>query len=60
MIKTVGELIEDLQTLPKEARVYTKEPPFTGLILVEQGDGSFLVAPPDRTRVLREERDGRC
>jgi hypothetical protein len=47
MIATnVGELIEALKTLNPTARIYTIDPPFDGLRLVEQGDGAILFCRP--------------
>lgn len=42
----VGELIEALKTLNPTARIYTIDPPFDGLRLVEQGDGAILFCRP--------------
>lgn len=42
----VGELINALKTLNPEARIYTIDPPFDGLRLVEQSDGAILFCRP--------------
>jgi hypothetical protein len=42
----VGELINILKSLDPRARIYTIEPPFDSLKIVEQGDGTFLFCRP--------------
>lgn len=42
----VGELIEILKKLDPAARVLTTEPPFDGLKVVNQENGSFLFCRP--------------
>jgi hypothetical protein len=42
----VGELIEILKQLDPAARILTTEPPFDGLKVVNQGNGSFLFCRP--------------
>lgn len=43
---TVSELVSILQTMSPSARIYTIEPPFDGVKLVEQGDGAILICRP--------------
>lgn len=40
--KNVGELATILKQEDQGARIFTIEPPFDGVKLVKQGDGSFL------------------
>lgn len=42
----VGELIEILKSLDPSARVFTIDPPFDGLKVVDQDNGSFLFCRP--------------
>lgn len=44
--RTAAELIEALKKLPPDTGIYTREPPFTGVSVVPQGDGKLLFAPP--------------
>jgi hypothetical protein len=44
--KNVGELIDILKSLDPAARVLTIEPPFDGLKIVVQENGSFLFCRP--------------
>jgi hypothetical protein len=46
LASNVGELIEALKNLNPKARIYTIDPPFEGLRLVEQGDGAILICRP--------------
>ncbi len=46
----VGELINALKTLNPSARVYTIDPPFDGLRLVEQSDGAILLCRPRKPK----------
>lgn len=43
--QTVSQLAALLATLPPDAVVIAKEPPFTGVKLVPQDSGKVLVAP---------------
>ena len=55
MIATnVGELIEALKNLDPAARIYTIDPPFDGLRLVEQGDGAILFCRPKESEAKAE------
>ena len=40
---TVGELIDLLKKVDPASRVYTIEPPFNGVKLSKQGDGTILI-----------------
>lgn len=42
----VGELIDILKKLDPSARVLTTEPPFDGLRVIDQANGSFLFCRP--------------
>jgi len=44
--RNVGELIDILKKLDPSARVFTINPPFDGLKLVDQENGSFLFCRP--------------
>ena len=44
--KNVGELIDILKKLDPTARVLTIDPPFEGLKVVDQENGSFLFCRP--------------
>ena len=44
--KNVGELIEVLKSLDPSARIFTIDPPFDGLKVVDQENGSFLFCRP--------------
>jgi hypothetical protein len=44
--KTVAELIAVLETLPREATVFTRSPPFTGVIVIPQENGSVGIFEP--------------
>ena len=46
IVSNVGELIEHLKSLKPTARIYTIEPPFDGLKMVEQSDGAILFCRP--------------
>jgi hypothetical protein len=42
----VGELIAALSKFPDDTRIFTIEPPFTGLAIVPQDDGGILFCRP--------------
>lgn len=44
IVRTAGELIEALKAFAPACKVISHEPPFTGIQLVEQGNGSILIA----------------
>lgn len=44
--KNVGELVAALKKMDQAARVFTIEPPFDGVKLVDQSDGSILICRP--------------
>jgi hypothetical protein len=54
MASTVADLIEELKAFPPEARVISLEPPFTGVRVVDQDNGSLLLCAPERDH--REEK----
>lgn len=44
--QTVGDLIEALSGLPKDTNVFTLRPPFTGVVLIPQNNGSVMITSP--------------
>jgi Iap family predicted aminopeptidase len=44
IVRTAGELIEALKAFDPASKLISHEPPFTGVQLVEQGNGSILLA----------------
>lgn len=46
IIRTVGELIKELEKLPSSTIPISLEPPFDGIKLVPQGNGKVLFSSP--------------
>ena len=44
MITTTEELIKELKTWPPETKVFTSAPPFTGVRIIPQINGSVMIA----------------